>query len=62
MNNETGSIPCVAHKPNNKRGGSQGDGYQAALVNFRYMANTVWTTAEAVDAMKKSGSVRKSAA
>ena len=26
---------------------SEGDGYQAALVNFRYMANTVWTTDEA---------------
>ena len=26
---------------------AEGDGYQAALVNFRYMANTVWTTDEA---------------
>ena len=26
----------------------EGDGYQAALVNFRYMANAVWTTDEAV--------------
>lgn len=25
-----------------------GDGYQAALVNFRFIANTVWTTEEAV--------------
>jgi hypothetical protein len=24
----------------------EGDGYQAALVNFRYMANAVWTTDE----------------
>ena len=30
----------------------EGDGYAAALVNFRYMANTVWDTEEAVDAMK----------
>jgi nicotinamidase-related amidase len=40
----------------------EGDGYQTALVNFRYMANTVWTTADAVDAMKKSGSGEKIAA
>jgi nicotinamidase-related amidase len=26
----------------------EGDGYQAALVNFRYLANAVWTTDEAV--------------
>jgi nicotinamidase-related amidase len=25
-----------------------GDGYQAALVNFRFLANAVWTTAEVV--------------
>jgi nicotinamidase-related amidase len=30
----------------------EGDGYAAALVNFRYMANAVWTTAEASDAIK----------
>ncbi len=30
----------------------EGDGYAAALVNFRYMANTVWTTEEAVIAMQ----------
>jgi nicotinamidase-related amidase len=29
------------------------DGYQAALVNFRFMANAVWTTEEAVEAMSK---------
>ena len=29
----------------------EGDGYQAALVNFRYMANAVWTTGEAVEAI-----------
>ncbi len=28
-----------------------GDGYQTALVNFRFMANAVWTTDEAVAAM-----------
>jgi nicotinamidase-related amidase len=27
------------------------DGYAAALVNFRFLASKVWTTAEAVDAM-----------
>jgi nicotinamidase-related amidase len=26
----------------------EGDGYQAALVNFRYLASAVWTTAETV--------------
>lgn len=29
----------------------EGDGYQAAVTNFRYLANTVWTTEEAVTAM-----------
>ena len=28
----------------------EGDGYQAALVNFRFLANTVWTTKEALKA------------
>lgn len=27
---------------------AEGDGYQAALVNFRFIANTVWTTEQAV--------------
>ena len=26
----------------------EGDGYLAAITNFRYMANAVWTTDEAV--------------
>ena len=30
----------------------EGDGYAAALVNFRYMANVVWTTKEAKEAMQ----------
>jgi nicotinamidase-related amidase len=30
----------------------EGDGYLAALVNFRFLANAVWTTAEAVDHLK----------
>jgi nicotinamidase-related amidase len=30
----------------------EGNGYEAALVNFRYMANAVWTADEAVTAMK----------
>lgn len=30
----------------------EGDGYAAALVNFRYMANTVWTTEEAKKAIE----------
>jgi len=31
-----------------------GDGYQAALTNFGFMANAVWTTEEAVAAMNES--------
>ena len=30
----------------------EGDGYTAALVNFRFTANTVWTTEQAVKAMQ----------
>jgi len=30
----------------------EGDGYQAALVNFRFIANAVWTTEEAVQKIK----------
>jgi len=30
----------------------EGNGYQAALVNFRFIANSVWTTEEAVEIMK----------
>ena len=26
----------------------EGDGYMAALINFRFMANALWTTDEAV--------------
>ncbi len=29
----------------------EGDGYAAALVNFRFVANTVWTTKEATEAI-----------
>jgi nicotinamidase-related amidase len=39
----------------------EGDGYQAAMINFRYMANTVWTTAEAVNAIRESGNPIKTA-
>jgi nicotinamidase-related amidase len=31
----------------------EGDGYLAALTNFRYMANGVWSTDEAIDKMSK---------
>ena len=31
----------------------EGDGYKAALVNFRFIANTVWTTKEAKQAISK---------
>ena len=32
----------------------EGDGYLAALINFRYMANAVWTTEEAVAHIKNA--------
>ena len=31
----------------------EGDGYLAALINFRFMANAVWTTDEAVNRLSK---------
>ena len=35
----------------------EGDGYEAALVNFRFMANTVWTTEEAVAQIERTSAV-----
>ena len=35
----------------------EGDGYEAALVNFRFMANTVWTTEEAVGQIEQASAV-----
>jgi nicotinamidase-related amidase len=32
----------------------EGDGYEAALVNFRFIADTVWTTKESVEAINDS--------
>ncbi len=32
-----------------------GDGYAAAVTNFKFMANAVVTTEEAVEAMERSG-------
>ncbi|MEQ9620046.1 MAG: cysteine hydrolase [Deltaproteobacteria bacterium] len=32
----------------------EGDGYQTALINFRFLANTVWTTDEAIENIKNS--------
>jgi nicotinamidase-related amidase len=32
----------------------EGNGYEAALVNFRFIANTVWTTEEAVEKINES--------
>ena len=33
---------------------AEGDGYQAALINFRFIANTVWTTEQATAAIRSS--------
>jgi nicotinamidase-related amidase len=30
----------------------EGDGYQAAMINWRFMANSLWTTEQAVEMMK----------
>jgi len=35
----------------------EGDGYQAALTNFRFLANTVWATDEAVSRLKETAGV-----
>ena len=32
----------------------EGDGYRAALVNFRFMAHALWTTREAVGRMAEA--------
>ena len=32
----------------------EGDGYAAAMVNFRFMANATWTTSEAVEIIKRA--------
>jgi isochorismate hydrolase len=36
------------------------DGYAAALVNFRFLANTVWTTAQATAAMEGARNTERS--
>ncbi|MBC2735026.1 MAG: cysteine hydrolase [Desulfobacteraceae bacterium] len=40
----------------------EGDGYAAAMINFRYLANTVWTTSEAEKAIRSSRRALKPAA
>ncbi len=35
----------------------EGNGYEAAVVNFRFLANTSWTTAQAVSAITESAGV-----
>jgi nicotinamidase-related amidase len=35
----------------------EGDGYEAAMVNFRFMASAVWTTAEAVSLIEQASAV-----
>jgi hypothetical protein len=34
----------------------EGDGYESAMVNWRFMANAIWTTEEAVKRMKAAAS------
>ena len=35
----------------------EGDGYLAAIINFRYIANGLWTTDEAVKRIQKAKKV-----
>jgi nicotinamidase-related amidase len=39
----------------------EGDGYQAAMINWRFMANAVWTTDEAVQRMRAAAAGRATA-
>ena len=43
-----GRTAILITDPQNDFLSPEGDGYQAALVNFRFIANTVWTTQQAV--------------
>jgi nicotinamidase-related amidase len=36
----------------------EGDGYRAALVNFRFMAHALWTTQEAVTLLREAAARR----
>ena len=36
----------------------EGDGYRAALVNFRFMAHALWTTRETVDRMREASGAK----
>ena len=40
----------------------EGDGYAAAMINFRYLANTVWTTSEAEKAIQAGSRALRTAA
>jgi hypothetical protein len=37
---------------------NEGDGYQAALVNWRFMAHALWTTSEVVKRMLEAAASR----
>lgn len=37
----------------------EGDGYQAALINWRFMAHALWTTSEAVDRIRAAAKTAK---
>lgn len=39
----------------------EGDGYQSAMVNFRFMAHALWTTRQTVDPMRAASTVRSPA-
>jgi len=39
----------------------EGDGYQAALVNFRFMAHALWTTRETVEHMREAAGTKVAA-
>jgi hypothetical protein len=39
----------------------EGDGYRAALVNFRFMAHALWTTKETVTYLREASGTRPGA-
>ncbi len=43
----------LSHRPTQTAAAKlpEGDGYLAALINFRYVANALWSTEEAVSLM-----------
>ncbi len=54
---EQGFVVAVVKDATAAAVAEEGNGYEAALVNFRFLANTVWTTEEAVELMEQASAV-----